>query len=77
MTALHILVISISEQENKTDDEKNSQFDEFFKYFKKKHIKLNLQDEKGYTSLHYAIIKKNNHIAHELIRSNGININVI
>ena len=75
MTVLHLLVITVSE-EGKSEEERNAKFNDLFEYYKKKHIKLNFQDDKGYTGLHYAVIKKNAHAANALIRSNGININV-
>lgn len=76
MNALHLLVIATSEQKTNNDQEINIIFDKIFNYFTSKKININLQDDKGFTSLHYAVMKKNEHVAMALISTNGINLNV-
>ena len=76
MTVLHLLVIATSEPKGNTGEDSDSAFNQILNYFMRKKIYINLQDDKGFTPLHYAIIYKNKDVAMALISADGINLNV-
>jgi ankyrin repeat protein len=76
MNVVHLLVINTVDEQSRSEDEKKSLCEEIFKYFMKKKAKINAQDEKGNTPLHYAVTKQHKPTTMILVYANGINLNV-
>ena len=76
LSPLHVLIITTIDDESKPEEEKKILCDEIFNIFVKKKVKLNHQDDKGFTALHYAILKNNQYTTMLLTHSKGINLNV-
>ncbi len=76
MNVVHLLIINTVDEQNRGEEEKTNLCDQIFKYFMKKKVKINAQDDKGYTPLHYAVSKQHQPTTMMLVYANGINLNV-
>ena len=76
MNVVHLLIINTVDEESRTEDEKKGLCEEIFKYFMKKKVKINVQDDKGNTPLHYAVTKQHKTTTMTLVYASGINLNV-